>query len=106
MSEPVFVRAPETRVFVRELDRAYPLIERGEGVWLYDREGTAYLDAVSGGALVTGLGPGPHPGIQAAPAQAPRLSFVYNHPVTTPAPEALAGHPHPPAPARLRRGPL
>ena len=34
MTEPVFVRAGETNVFVRELDRPYPLIAKGEGVWL------------------------------------------------------------------------
>jgi adenosylmethionine-8-amino-7-oxononanoate aminotransferase len=90
MPDPVFVRAPETRVFVRELDRAYPLIERGEGVWLYDREGTAYLDAVSGGAMVTSLGHGPNPAIQAAAQQAERLSFVYNQQFTSPAQEGLA----------------
>ena len=31
MPEPVFVRAGETSVFVRELDRPYPLIVRGRG---------------------------------------------------------------------------
>src|SRR4051794_8529251 len=90
MADPVFVRAPETHVFVRELDRAYPLIERGEGVWLYDRDGTAYLDAVSGGAMVTSLGHGPNPAIQAAAEQAARLSFVYNQQFTSPVQEGLA----------------
>src|SRR3954454_20696464 len=90
MAEPVFIRAGDTHVFVRELDRPYPLIVRGEGVWLYDREGTAYLDAVSGGAMVTSLGHGPNPAIQAAAEQAARLSFVYNQQFTSPAQEGLA----------------
>jgi adenosylmethionine-8-amino-7-oxononanoate aminotransferase len=103
MSAPVLVRAPETRVFVRELDRAYPLITRGEGVWLHDGAGTAYLDAVSGGAMVTTLGHGPNEAIEAARAQAEQISFIYNQQFTSPAQEALAdaliGH----APAGLAR---
>jgi adenosylmethionine-8-amino-7-oxononanoate aminotransferase len=90
MPEPVFVRAPDTRVFVRELDRPYPLITRGEGVWLYDRDGTAYLDAVSGGAMVTSLGHGRNPAIVAAGVQAEQVSFIYNQQFTSPAQEALA----------------
>jgi adenosylmethionine-8-amino-7-oxononanoate aminotransferase len=90
MSEPVFVRAADTRVFVRELDRPYPLIVRGEGVWLYDRDGTAYLDGVSGGAMVTSLGHGPNPAIAVAAEQAQQVSFIYNQQFTSPAQEALA----------------
>src|SRR4051794_8921755 len=90
MSEPVFVRAADTRVFVRELDRPYPLIVRGEGVWLYDRDGTAYLDAVSGGAMVTSLGHGPNEAIAVAAEQAAQIAFVYNQQFTSPAQEALA----------------
>jgi 4-aminobutyrate aminotransferase-like enzyme len=52
------VRSDETAVFPRELDKAYPLIERAEGVWLYDAAGNAILDAVGGGAMVTSLGHG------------------------------------------------
>ena len=42
-------RGETDRVFPRELDKAYPLIERAEGVWLYDAAGNAILDAVGGG---------------------------------------------------------
>jgi len=90
MSEPAFVHAAETNVFVRELDRAYPLIVRGDGVWLYDAIGTSYLDAISGGAMVTSLGHGPNEAIQAAAAQAEQVSFLYNQQFTHPAQEALA----------------
>ncbi len=90
MSEPVFVRAGETNVFVRELDRPYPLIAKGEGVWLEDTGGTRYLDAVSGGAMVTSLGHGPNPAIDAAREQAEAISFIYNQQFTSPAQEALA----------------
>jgi adenosylmethionine-8-amino-7-oxononanoate aminotransferase len=90
MPQPVFVRAEDTNVLVRELDRPYPLIVRGQGVWLEDRDGTRYLDAISGGAMVTSLGHGPNPAIAAAAAQADAISFIYNQQFTSPAQEALA----------------
>jgi adenosylmethionine-8-amino-7-oxononanoate aminotransferase len=77
-------------VLVRELDRAYPLIVRGRGVWLEDRDGMRYLDAISGGAMVTSLGHGPNPAIAAAAAQAQEISFVYDQQFTSPPQEALA----------------
>jgi adenosylmethionine-8-amino-7-oxononanoate aminotransferase len=90
MSEPVFVRERETSVFVRELDRPYPVIERAEGVWLYDPAGTAYLDAVGGGAMVTSVGQGVPELVEAARAQAARVSFLYNQQFTTEPQEELA----------------
>jgi hypothetical protein len=48
-------RYPESHVFYRKLGRSYPRIVRGEGCWLYDDQGKAYLDAV-GGAYVANLG--------------------------------------------------
>jgi adenosylmethionine-8-amino-7-oxononanoate aminotransferase len=91
MGDRAFVRADATHVFVRELDRPYPLIERGRGVWLYDAAGNAYLDAVSGGAMVTSLGHGPVPGVlDALREQAERVSYLYNVHLTSPAQEELA----------------
>jgi adenosylmethionine-8-amino-7-oxononanoate aminotransferase len=90
MTEPVFVREPETSVFLRELDRPYPLIERAEGVWLYDPAGNAYLDAVGGGAMVTSVGHGVSELVEAAREQAARVSFLYNQQFTTSPQEDLA----------------
>jgi adenosylmethionine-8-amino-7-oxononanoate aminotransferase len=90
MSDPVVVREGETSVFPRELDRPYPLIEKAEGVWLYDREGNAYLDAVGGGAMVTSVGHGVAELIEAAREQARSVSFLYNQQFTTPPQEELA----------------
>ena len=90
MPQPVYIRAGDTKVFVRELDRPYPLIVRGRGVWMEDRDGTTYLDAISGGAMVTSLGHGPNPAIAAAAAQAEEIAFIYNQQFTSPAQEALA----------------
>jgi adenosylmethionine-8-amino-7-oxononanoate aminotransferase len=90
VSEPVFVSADGTSVFPRELDRQYPLIERGEGCWLYDTAGTAYLDAVGGGAMVASLGHGVPELVEAASDQARRISFIYNQQFTSPPQEELA----------------
>ena len=91
MSERAIVSADDTAVFVRELDRPYPLIVKGDGVWLYDANGHKYLDAVSGGAMVTSLGHGGVPSIlRAARRQAEEVSFIYNVHATSPAQEKLA----------------
>jgi adenosylmethionine-8-amino-7-oxononanoate aminotransferase len=90
VSAPVFVREHETSVFVRELDRPYPVIERAEGVWLYDAGGFAYLDAVGGGAMVTAVGHGVPELVEAAREQASQVSFLYNQQFTTPPQEELA----------------
>jgi acetylornithine/succinyldiaminopimelate/putrescine aminotransferase len=36
----------------RDFRKAYPVIVRGKGVFLYDREGREYLDAVGGISVV------------------------------------------------------
>jgi adenosylmethionine-8-amino-7-oxononanoate aminotransferase len=51
-------------VFYREPLHRYPSIHRGEGVYLYDRDGRQYLDG-SGGAAVSAVGHG-HPAVIAA----------------------------------------
>jgi len=89
MADAAFVRADETSVFPRELDRPMPLIERARGAWLYDVEGSAILDAVSGGAMVTSLGHGVEEIIEAYD-QAKNVSFLYNQQFTTPPQEELA----------------
>ncbi len=49
--------AEEHRVFTRNLHHRYPVIERAEGIYLYDTEGNRYLDGCSG-SLVANLGHG------------------------------------------------
>ncbi|MAS07737.1 MAG: hypothetical protein CL534_24040 [Ahrensia sp.] len=91
MGNRSFVTADDTAVFVRELDRPYPLMVRGEGSWLYDASGHQYLDAVSGGAMVTSFGHGAIPSISdAIRKQTEQISFVYNVHATSPAQEQLA----------------
>jgi adenosylmethionine-8-amino-7-oxononanoate aminotransferase len=85
-----FVRAGDTAIFPRELDRPYPLIERAQGVWLYDRDGGRYLDAAGGGAMVSSLGAGVPELVEAARDQAARVSYLYNQQFTHPPQEDLA----------------
>ncbi|MEX0984000.1 MAG: aminotransferase class III-fold pyridoxal phosphate-dependent enzyme [Actinomycetota bacterium] len=84
------IRAGDTRVFPRDLDRAYPSIERGEGVWLTTTDGRRILDACSGGAMVTCLGHGVPELVDAADAQAERIAYFYNHHFTSEPQERLA----------------
>jgi len=84
------VRADETNVFPRFLDLAYPSVERGDGVWLTTSGGARVLDATSGGAMVTCLGYGVPELVEAYVEQAQKLSYFYNHHVTSEPQERLA----------------
>jgi adenosylmethionine-8-amino-7-oxononanoate aminotransferase len=79
-----------THVLPLELDRSYPVLVRGEGVWVEDAAGRRYLDAMSGGSMAATLGHGRRDIIAAARAQAERLAFVHNERLTNPAQERLA----------------
>jgi adenosylmethionine-8-amino-7-oxononanoate aminotransferase len=87
---PTVVLSQSTRVFPLELNRRYPVLVRGEGVWLEDSAGRRYLDAMSGGSMAATLGHGRRDVIAAAKAQAERLAFVHNERLTNPAQERLA----------------
>jgi adenosylmethionine-8-amino-7-oxononanoate aminotransferase len=80
----------QTRVFPPELDHRYPVVVRGEGVWLEDGDGRRYLDAMSGGSMAATLGYGRSDLRAAARDQALRLSYVHNDRLTNPAQERLA----------------
>ncbi|MGN6168854.1 MAG: aminotransferase class III-fold pyridoxal phosphate-dependent enzyme, partial [Solirubrobacteraceae bacterium] len=84
------ITSEHTRVFPRLLDLAYPNIERGKGVRLYSTDGAEVLDACSGGAMVACLGHGDTRIVEAARAQARRISYVYNHHFTNEPQERLA----------------
>jgi adenosylmethionine-8-amino-7-oxononanoate aminotransferase len=86
----VAVETEQTNVFPRLLDLTYPSVERGEGVWLYTTDGSGVLDACSGGAMVTCLGHGATEIVEAARAQAERISYLYNHHFTNEPQERLA----------------
>jgi adenosylmethionine-8-amino-7-oxononanoate aminotransferase len=99
------VASDRTRVFPLELDRLYPVVVRGDGVWVEDSAGKRYLDAMSGGSMAATLGHGRRDIIAAAADQAQRLSYVHNERLTNPARERLAAElveVAPPGMARVR----
>jgi adenosylmethionine-8-amino-7-oxononanoate aminotransferase len=76
-------------VFHRRLSHHYPIVARGEGVYLFDTEGHRYLDA-SGGALVVNVGHGVEEIVQALAYQARRVAFAHGTQFTSEALEAYA----------------
>ncbi len=82
-------RYPETAVLYRSLVRDFPLIVRGEGCWLHDADGRAYLDGC-GGAFVANIGHGVAEVARAMAEQAGRLAYVNGTTFTNEAVEALA----------------
>jgi adenosylmethionine-8-amino-7-oxononanoate aminotransferase len=89
VSEP-YVDIAASRVLHLELNHRYPVVVRGEGVWVEDSAGRRYLDAMSGGSMAATLGHGRRDIIAAARKQAERLSYVHNERLTNPAQEQLA----------------
>jgi adenosylmethionine-8-amino-7-oxononanoate aminotransferase len=77
------------KVLYGALDRSYPVMVKGEGIYLYDKEGNKYLDA-SGGAVCVGIGHGVKEVVDAVISQVQRISFVYGGQFTNEARELLA----------------
>ncbi|AZN41048.1 aspartate aminotransferase family protein [Paenibacillus albus] len=71
------------------LNHHYPKISFGKGVFLYDDQGKAYLDA-SSGAVTAGIGHGVQEIIDAMQEQASKVSFVYRSQFTSEPAEELA----------------
>ncbi|QCS61234.1 aspartate aminotransferase family protein [Achromobacter denitrificans] len=79
----------QTHVLHRSLRQTPPVAVRGQGAWVYDSAGRAYLDG-SGGAAVSCLGHN-HPDIQAAMhAQIDALAYAHTSFFTTEVAEQLA----------------
>lgn len=78
-----------THVFHRNPRQALEIVERGEGIRLFDREGRAYIDA-SGGAAVSCLGHGHPEVIAATKKQLDEIAYAHSSFFTTRACEDLA----------------
>jgi adenosylmethionine-8-amino-7-oxononanoate aminotransferase len=85
----------------RDFKRTYPVITRGKGVYIYDREGREYLDAV-GGIAVVNVGHGVPEIITAMTEQAQRVAFVSGGAFANEPAQALAEELATWAPAGLR----
>lgn len=77
------------RVLHRRLDYDYPVLDHGEGVYLYDTRGRRYLDA-AGGALVANIGHGVAEIAEAIAVQARRVAFAHATQFTSEPLEAYA----------------
>jgi adenosylmethionine-8-amino-7-oxononanoate aminotransferase len=64
------------KVFYRRFDHSYPVVDHGEGVYLYDTAGRRYLDA-AGGALVANIGHGVAEIAEVLREQAARVAFAH-----------------------------
>jgi len=67
---------PHGQVFYRRMAHDHPSIVRGDGVYLYDRNGKKYLDG-SGGAIVVNAGHGIEPISQAIAEQAGKAAYIH-----------------------------
>jgi len=76
-------------VLYRDLKSVPPTIVRGEGVYLFDRDGRSYLDG-SASASVVGIGHGRREIWDALAAAGDQVSFVYGSTFTHPWQEQLA----------------
>jgi adenosylmethionine-8-amino-7-oxononanoate aminotransferase len=77
------------QVFHRRLAHDYPVVSRGEGVYLYDTQGRRYMDG-SGGALVVNIGHGVSDVADAIEAQLRRVAFAHGTHFTSEPLEAYA----------------
>ncbi|HOK06656.1 MAG TPA: aspartate aminotransferase family protein [Syntrophales bacterium] len=77
------------RVFYRNLRKVYPVAARGEGIYIYDTEGKAYIDG-SGGAAVASIGHGVKEIASAMAAQLDLLAFCHGSQFTSRAAVDLA----------------
>jgi adenosylmethionine-8-amino-7-oxononanoate aminotransferase len=78
-----------SHVFHRDPRLKYPVAVRGEGAYLYDKDGKGYLDA-SGGAAVSCLGHSDPAVVKAIQEQLARLPFAHTSFFTNEPMEALA----------------
>ncbi|TKJ32159.1 aspartate aminotransferase family protein [bacterium (candidate division B38) B3_B38] len=63
-------------IFPRDWRKRYPVVERGEGVYLWDKDGRRYMDGAGGSAVVT-VGHGNREVIHAMSSQAQKVCFPY-----------------------------
>jgi adenosylmethionine-8-amino-7-oxononanoate aminotransferase len=82
--------AMQSAVLHRDLQRTYPTIVRGEGIYLFDDAGKRYIDGSGGSAAVTAIGHGVPEVVDAMTAQATRLAYAPTHAFTTDAVEECA----------------
>lgn len=83
------LRYPDGHVLLRNLNRDFPIVSHGSGVYLYDTNGKRYLDA-AGGALVVSVGHGNKEVSERIAEQLGRVAYVNGTQFTSGVTEELA----------------
>lgn len=96
------VKYPEGHVLLRKLHTPLPLIERGEGIYLYDAEGKRYIDG-SSGALVCSVGHGQKEIVDSICSQISKVAYINGNHFHSQLCEDLAAKLCERAPGRLDR---
>ena len=73
---------PNVHAVHRDWDREFPVMERAEGIYLYDQDGRKYIDGSGGSSVVTTIGHGVTEIAQAMFEQAQKFSFYPAHAFT------------------------
>lgn len=73
---------PNIHVVHRSWDKDFPIIERAEGIYLYDTTGKPYIDGSGGSSVVTSIGHGNKDIQEAMSAQAEKFSLIPAHAFT------------------------
>ena len=73
---------PNVHAVHRDWDRPFPVIERAEGIYLFDSDWKRYIDGSGGSSVVTTIGHGIHEVSQAMAEQAEKFSFYPAHAFT------------------------
>lgn len=70
---------PNVHVVHRSWDKTFPVIDRAEGIYLYDTSGKKYIDGSGGSSVVTSIGHGNQDVLRAMARQADMFSFIPAH---------------------------
>jgi adenosylmethionine-8-amino-7-oxononanoate aminotransferase len=73
---------PNIHAVHRDWDREFPVIERAEGIYLFDQDGRKYIDGSGGSSVVTTIGHGVKEIAQVMYDQAQKFSFYPAHAFT------------------------
>ncbi len=76
------VKADDDHIFYRNLNKHYPIVDRAEGIYIWDRDGNRYLDG-AGGACVVSIGHGIPEIREAMNKQAERVCFAHGSQFTS-----------------------
>jgi adenosylmethionine-8-amino-7-oxononanoate aminotransferase len=78
-----------TSLLKLEIDKSYPVITHGKGIFLYDTDGREYMDG-SSGAMTANIGHGVREIGEAMHGQSDKVAFTFRHQFTNQPAERLA----------------